>query len=63
VRQALQRIEHDLDDLAIDPPSRDLRGEQLWPAMQTFGTDHLGPWSIGIWPGEQHSSDQTGTAP
>lgn len=47
VRQTLRRIERDLDELEIQRPSDDLRGETLWPTVERFGADHLGAWSIG----------------
>lgn len=50
VRQTLRRIEGDLEELDIDPPSEDVRGDSLWPAIRKIGVEHLGAWSIGEWP-------------
>ncbi len=49
VRNAIDEIEEDLDELGIDPPSSDLRGEDLWPAVQSIGHATLGEWSLGRW--------------
>lgn len=56
VRKTLVEIEPDLDELDLDPPSSDLRGEDLWPALRSLGTETLGRWSLGRWhgpPGKQ----------
>jgi hypothetical protein len=45
--KALDRIEIDLDELGIEPPTA--TGSDLWPAMQRLGTDTLGAWSLGRW--------------
>ncbi len=34
-RSAVDEMEEDLDELEIDPPSSDLRGEDLWPAIRS----------------------------
>lgn len=52
VRQTLRRIEGDLEELDIEPPSEDVQGGNLWPTVQSFGADCLGTWSIGEWPTE-----------
>lgn len=46
-RKVLDRIAADLDELGIAPPTA--TGSDLWPAMQGFGTDTLGAWSLGHW--------------
>lgn len=48
-RKAIDEIEADLDELEIDPPSSDIRGEDLWPAIRRLGTETLGRWSLGLW--------------
>ena len=58
VRQMLKRIEDDLDELDIERPSDDLRGEALWPAIRRLGNEYLGAWSIGDWPEDDDSSTQ-----
>lgn len=52
VRKALRSIADDLDELGIEPPSGNLQGADLWPAMRQLAIDHLGAWSIGRWPTE-----------
>jgi hypothetical protein len=49
VRKAIDGIEDDLDELEVDPPSSDIRGEDLWPAIRSLGTATLGEWSLGRW--------------
>jgi hypothetical protein len=46
-RKVLDRIEVDLDELGIEPPTA--TGSGLWPAMQQLGTDTLAAWSLGRW--------------
>jgi hypothetical protein len=48
-RSAVDEMEADLDELGIDLPSSDVRGENLWPAVQSLGTETLGEWSLGRW--------------
>jgi hypothetical protein len=48
-RTAIDEIEEDLDELGIDPPSSDLRGEDLWSAIRAIGEQTLGEWSLGRW--------------
>lgn len=48
-RKAIDEMEADLDELEIDPPSSDIRGEDLWPAIQGLGAETLGRWSLGRW--------------
>jgi hypothetical protein len=48
-RETLRRIEPDLRELDIEPPSEDLRGDQLWPAVRTLASDYLGSWATGSW--------------
>jgi len=48
-RKAIDKIEEDLDELGIEPPSSDLRGEELWPATRSLGKETLGEWSLGRW--------------
>jgi len=50
VRKALRLIEDDLFELDVEPPSDDLRGADLWPAVRSLGLRHLGAWSVGRWP-------------
>lgn len=49
-RKAIDEIEPDLDELDIEPPRSDVRGEDLWPALRTLGDATLGKWSLGRWP-------------
>jgi len=49
VRKTIDEMEADLDELEIDPPSSDIRGEELWPAIRSLGTETLGAWSLGRW--------------
>jgi hypothetical protein len=53
-RIAIDEIEAELDELGIDPPGADLRGEDLWPAIRSFGNETLGEWSLGRW----HNTNQ-----
>ena len=46
-RKVLDRIEDDLDELGIEPPTA--TGSDLWAAMQELGTGTLGAWSLGRW--------------
>lgn len=48
-RTAIDEIEEDLDELEIDPPSSDLKGEDLWSATRSLGNETLGEWSLGRW--------------
>lgn len=48
-RKALDEMEPDLEQLEIRPPSADVRGQELWPVIQTLGTATLGAWSLGRW--------------
>lgn len=48
-RNAVDEMEADLDELEIDPPSSDVRGEDLWPAIRSLGNQTLGEWSLGRW--------------
>ncbi len=47
VRGAVDEMEEDLDDLGIDSPSSDVRGEDLRPAIRSVGQETLGAWSLG----------------
>ncbi|MBK5222030.1 MAG: hypothetical protein JJE52_03965 [Acidimicrobiia bacterium] len=49
VRIAIDEMEADLDELEIDPPRSDVRGEDLWPAIRSLGKETLGKWSLGRW--------------
>lgn len=57
VRQTLRRIEDDLAEFDIEPPSEDVRGENLWPTVRRLGIYHLGAWSLGEWPAEEDCSE------
>ena len=46
-RTAIDEIEDDLDELEIDQPGSDVRGEDLWPALRSLGNETLGEWSLG----------------
>lgn len=48
-RAALDELAEDLDELAIDPPTSDVRGEDLWPTLRALGHETLGEWSLGRW--------------
>jgi hypothetical protein len=48
-RKAIDELDPDLDEFEIDPPSSDIRGRDLWPAIQRLGTETLGRWSLGHW--------------
>jgi hypothetical protein len=48
-RTAIDEIEEHFDELGIDPPSSDLKGEALWPAIRSLGKETLGAWSLGRW--------------
>lgn len=48
-RKAIDEMEADLDDLEIEAPSSDIRGEDLWPVIRSLGTETLGEWSLGRW--------------
>lgn len=48
-RTAIDEIEEELDELGIEPPNTDLRGEDLWPAIRSLGRETLGEWSLGRW--------------
>ncbi|CAN5774729.1 hypothetical protein BH24ACT3_BH24ACT3_05950 [soil metagenome] len=48
-RRAIDQIEADLDELEIDLPTSDIRGEDLWAAIRSLGTETLGAWSLGRW--------------
>lgn len=48
-RTALDEMEDNLDELEIDPPSSDVRGEDLWPTLRSLGNETLGEWSLGRW--------------
>lgn len=49
VRKAVDEMDADLDELEIDPPSSDVRGDDLWPAIRSLGKEALGEWSLGRW--------------
>ncbi len=49
VRNAIDEIEEELDELGIDPPPSTVRGEDLWPAVRSLGKGSLGEWSLGRW--------------
>lgn len=53
VRTTLRLIEGDLDELDIEPPSENVQGADLWPAVRQLGVTHLGAWSIGHFPAEE----------
>jgi len=48
-RKAIDEAEADLDELEIDPPTSDIRGEDLWSAVISMGRKTLGEWSLGRW--------------
>jgi hypothetical protein len=54
-RAMIDTIEPDLDELDINPPASDVRGDDLWPAIQAIGRGTLGEWSVGRW----HSTPRT----
>lgn len=60
VRNALRRIEDDLDTLDIEPPSESVQGADLWPAVRQLGQTYLGAWSIGQWPPEDGGKSEAG---
>lgn len=62
VRETLRRIEDDLGDLGIEPPSADVQGEDLWPTLRRLGADYLGAWSIGEWPTAEESTEEEASA-
>ena len=47
--QVLVDLEPELDALDVDPPSSDLRGEDLWHTLRALGRDTMGVWSLGRW--------------
>ena len=49
VRKAVDEMEADLDELEIETPSSEIRGGDLWPAIQAMGKKTLGEWSLGRW--------------
>lgn len=55
-RKTLDRIELDLDELAIDPPTA--TGSEIWPALKVLGTQTLGVWSLGLWHDDDHGEKQ-----
>lgn len=57
VRHMLDRIDDDLDELGIGPPSSIVLGNDLWPAVHRLGESHLGAWSIGRWPASADGGD------
>lgn len=61
-RKAIDEIEADLDELEIELPSSNIRGEELWPTIRALGMETLGEWSLGRWhdsPGGGRSSGST----
>lgn len=48
-RKALDTMSDELEDLGVELPPSDVRGADLWPALQTLGTRTLGEWSLGRW--------------
>lgn len=48
-KAALRSMQDELDDLEIEAPSSDLRGDELWAALNNLGDETLGAWSTGRW--------------
>jgi hypothetical protein len=48
-RTAIDEIDEECDELGIEPPSADLKGQDLWPAIRSLGRETLGEWSLGRW--------------
>lgn len=49
VRNTLDLIEGDLDELAVDRFPQNIVAENLWPTLRQLGNEMLGAWSIGRW--------------
>ncbi len=51
VRLAIEAMEAAQYRLDLPEPARGLRGDDLWPAVRSFGNETLGEWSVGRWHG------------